>query len=55
MRIEGLSPAISIDQKAHSANPRSTVATITEIYDYLPCAYAYWPSTLSHRANLSEK
>jgi excinuclease ABC subunit A len=33
--IEGLSPAISIDQKAHSANPRSTVATITEIYDYL--------------------
>ncbi len=33
--IEGLSPAISIDQKSHSANPRSTVATITEIYDYL--------------------
>lgn len=33
--IEGLSPAIAIDQKAHSANPRSTVATITEIYDYL--------------------
>src|SRR3990167_1923941 len=33
--IEGLSPAISIDQKAHSHNPRSTVATITEIYDYL--------------------
>ncbi|MCL4406146.1 MAG: excinuclease ABC subunit UvrA [Patescibacteria group bacterium] len=33
--IEGLSPAISIDQKAHSSNPRSTVATITEIYDYL--------------------
>lgn len=33
--IEGLAPAISIDQKAHSANPRSTVATITEIYDYL--------------------
>jgi len=33
--ITGLSPAISIDQKAHSANPRSTVATITEIYDYL--------------------
>ena len=32
--IEGLSPAISIDQKAHSSNPRSTVATITEIYDY---------------------
>lgn len=33
--IEGLSPAISIDQKAHSSNPRSTVATITEIYDFL--------------------
>ncbi|PIR98627.1 MAG: excinuclease ABC subunit A [Candidatus Colwellbacteria bacterium CG10_big_fil_rev_8_21_14_0_10_41_28] len=33
--IEGLSPAISIDQKAHSSNPRSIVATITEIYDYL--------------------
>ena len=33
--IEGLSPAISIDQKHHSGNPRSTVATITEIYDYL--------------------
>lgn len=38
--IEGLSPAISIDQKAHSANPRSTVATITEIYDYLRILYA---------------
>jgi len=33
--ITGLSPAISIDQKARSGNPRSTVATITEIYDYL--------------------
>ena len=33
--ITGLSPAISIDQKSHSSNPRSTVATITEIYDYL--------------------
>jgi len=38
--ITGLSPAISIDQKAHSANPRSTVATITEIYDYLRILYA---------------
>jgi len=38
--IEGLSPAISIDQKAHSANPRSTVATLTEIYDYLRVLYA---------------
>ncbi len=33
--IEGLSPAISIDQKKHSSNPRSTVGTITEIYDFL--------------------
>lgn len=38
--ITGLSPAISIDQKAHSANPRSTVATITEVYDYLRVLYA---------------
>ncbi len=38
--IEGLSPAISIDQKAHSSNPRSTVATITEIYDYMRVLYA---------------
>ncbi len=38
--IEGLSPAISIDQKAHSANPRSIVATITEIYDYLRVLFA---------------
>jgi len=38
--IEGLSPAISIDQKAHSRNPRSTVATVTEIYDYLRVLYA---------------
>ncbi len=38
--IEGLSPAISIDQKATSKNPRSTVGTITEIYDYLRLLYA---------------
>lgn len=38
--IEGLSPAISIDQKAHSSNPRSTVATITEIYDYMRVLFA---------------
>jgi len=38
--ITGLSPAIAIDQKAHSANPRSIVATITEIYDYLRVLYA---------------
>src|SRR2546421_3254225 len=34
-QIEGLSPAISIDQKSASHNPRSTVGTVTEIYDYL--------------------
>ena len=38
--IEGLSPAISIDQKTTSKNPRSTVGTITEIYDYLRILYA---------------
>lgn len=39
-KIEGLSPAISIDQKSTSSNPRSTVGTITEIYDYLRLLYA---------------
>ncbi len=39
-QIEGLSPAISIDQKARSHNPRSTVGTVTEIYDYLRLLYA---------------
>src|SRR6201982_440250 len=48
--IEGLSPAISIEQKTTSRNPRSTVATITEIYDYLRLLYAsvgvpYSPAT----------
>ncbi|MCY1028782.1 excinuclease ABC subunit UvrA, partial [Mammaliicoccus sciuri] len=38
--IDGLSPAISIDQKTTSKNPRSTVATVTEIYDYLRLLYA---------------
>ncbi len=38
--IEGLSPAISIDQKSSSQNPRSTVGTVTEIYDYLRLLYA---------------
>src|SRR3989449_11067075 len=37
--IEGLSPAISIDQKSTSKNPRSTVGTITEVYDYLRLLY----------------
>jgi len=39
-KIEGLSPAISIDQKSASHNPRSTVGTVTEIYDYLRLLYA---------------
>ncbi|MCA9382267.1 excinuclease ABC subunit UvrA, partial [Candidatus Dojkabacteria bacterium] len=38
--IEGLSPAISIDQKSSSRNPRSTVGTVTEVYDYLRLLYA---------------
>ena len=38
--IEGLSPAISIDQKTTSKNPRSTVGTVTEIYDYFRLLYA---------------
>jgi excinuclease ABC subunit A len=49
-RIEGLSPSISIDQKTTSHNPRSTVGTVTEIYDYLRLLYArigvpYCPGT----------
>src|SRR3990172_7480418 len=39
-QIEGLSPSISIDQKSVSHNPRSTLATITEIYDYLRVLFA---------------
>lgn len=38
--VEGLSPAIAIEQKAHAGNPRSTVGTMTEIYDYLRILYA---------------
>src|SRR5947207_15676656 len=38
--IEGLSPAISIDQKGTSRNPRSTVGTVTEVYDYLRLLFA---------------
>lgn len=49
-RIEGLSPSISIDQKTTSNNPRSTVGTVTEVYDYLRLLYArvgtpYCPGT----------
>ena len=39
-KIEGLSPAISIEQKSTSHNPRSTVGTVTEIHDYLRLLYA---------------
>ena len=39
-RVEGLSPAIAIEQKAHAGNPRSTVGTMTEIYDYLRVLFA---------------
>ncbi len=46
--IEGLSPAISIEQKTTSRSPRSTVGTITEIYDYLRLLYSlHWYSALS--------
>ncbi len=49
-RIEGLSPAISIEQKTASRNPRSTVGTVTEIYDYMRLLFAragipYSPAT----------
>src|ERR687884_751729 len=49
-QIDGLSPAISIDQKSTSRNPRSTVATVTEIYDYMRLLWArvgipYSPAT----------
>lgn len=39
-RVEGLSPAIAIEQKAHAGNPRSTVGTMTEVYDYLRVLFA---------------
>jgi len=39
-RVEGLSPAVAIEQKTHAGNPRSTVGTLTEIYDYLRILYA---------------
>jgi excinuclease ABC subunit A len=47
--IEGLSPAISIDQKSASRNPRSTVGTITEVYDYLRLLYARIGQPHCHR------
>ena len=52
--IEGLSPAISIEQKSTSHNPRSTVGTITEIYDYLRLLFARagTPECPDHRIKL---
>ena len=49
--IEGLSPAISIEQKTTSKNPRSTVATVTEIYDYLRLLYARIGKVFCYRCN----
>ena len=58
--IEGLSPAISIEQKSTNKNPRSTVGTVTEIYDYMRLLWArvgipYSPATgLTHRKSNSK-
>tara|TARA_B100000287_G_scaffold431744_1_gene489596 strand:+ start:783 stop:3605 length:2823 start_codon:yes stop_codon:yes gene_type:complete len=56
-QIEGLSPAISIEQKSTSHNPRSTVGTVTEIYDYLRLLYARIgiPICPNHNEELSAK
>src|SRR5210317_277007 len=53
--IEGLSPAISIEQKTTSKNPRSTVATVTEIYDYMRVLYARVGTPFSPFTNLTIK
>jgi len=50
-QIEGLSPAVSIDQKGVSRNPRSTVGTVTEIYDYLRLLYARAGTPHCHRCD----
>jgi Excinuclease ATPase subunit len=56
-QIDGLSPAISIEQKSTSHNPRSTVGTVTEIYDYLRLLYARIgiPICPDHHEELSAK
>ncbi len=51
--IEGLSPAISIEQKTTSKNPRSTVGTVTEIYDYLRLLYARIGIPYSHNNGIA--
>lgn len=55
--IEGLSPAISIEQKSTSHNPRSTVGTITEVYDYLRLLYARVgePRCPTHKVHLQPR
>ncbi len=58
--IEGLSPAIAIEQKTHAGNPRSTVGTLTEIYDYLRVLYArmgiaHCPETLEVIQSVSKE
>ena len=50
-KIEGLTPAIAIDQKSTSKNPRSTVGTITEIYDYFRLLYARVGEQYCHKCN----
>ena len=51
--IDGLSPAISIDQKTTSKNPRSTVGTVTEIYDYLRLLWARVGRRVDHHPSLN--
>ena len=53
--IEGLSPSISIDQKTATHNPRSTVGTITEIYDYLRVLYARVGRSEEHTSELQSR
>lgn len=58
--VEGLSPAIAIEQKAHAGNPRSTIGTMTEIYDYLRVLYArigiaHCPETLEPIRSISKE
>ncbi len=59
-KIEGLSPAIAIEQKHHAGNPRSTIGTMTEIYDYLRVLYAtagvaYCPVTLEKIESITKE
>ncbi|SYV97127.1 Excinuclease ABC subunit A [Mycoplasmopsis edwardii] len=51
-KIEGLSPSISIEQKTIHNNPRSTVSTVTEIYDYLRLLYARIVKSYCPRHNI---